>query len=232
MGEGASALSESKISGSLERIVNCLDKVNQNLASLSSTNDHLVAFNDSFATFMKSIKLNADCVEFKNVDPMATIETSNQMEDVVDQENRQSKNKSNVSEKTPEKRIPPQRKRSIVKKKKSSSVSNLKRKLESAYNCIIDSLPPKYHQQPHKANIELILEYLKEKLKDKEGAGTSGCGGAYLTDIVTECNVHRAGCIEYLNLLMKKDEVLRINKKGLLYRIDPAKSTLGRFKCL
>ena len=56
-----------RIENPLNRINASLEKITNNLERMSDTNDNLIKFNYSFGSFMKSIHLNADCIQFNHV---------------------------------------------------------------------------------------------------------------------------------------------------------------------
>eukprot|EP00123_Amoebidium_parasiticum_P020897 comp5833_c0_seq1/m.1687 comp5833_c0_seq1/g.1687 ORF comp5833_c0_seq1/g.1687 comp5833_c0_seq1/m.1687 type:complete len:207 (-) comp5833_c0_seq1:219-839(-) len=75
---------------------------------------------------------------------------------------------------------------------------------------ILRGCPAKYQQQPHRKRIELLLDVLKINQL-----------GLAQNDVIEQCSLTRAQCIEYINILAKTSNVLVDNKNGLVYRLHP-----------
>jgi predicted transcriptional regulator len=80
---------------------------------------------------------------------------------------------------------------------------------------IVDALPQKYRekQQSNRGNVEAILKLLC--LKPTEGL--------YMEEIIQRTNLTRFRCCEYLNALVNSSHVIKISKKGQVFKLDPTK---------
>ncbi|KAJ2541538.1 DASH complex subunit dam1 [Coemansia sp. RSA 1878] len=78
---------------------------------------------------------------------------------------------------------------------------------------ITDLLAARFRDQPHKNTIEQIL---KELNMNRDGM--------YVHEIVRDVgNLTRSKCMDYMNALVHTEAVVRINKKGHLFYLDPEK---------
>lgn len=82
---------------------------------------------------------------------------------------------------------------------------------------VLANLPPRYSDIVHKNSIEAIFKLLLSKPE-----------GVYAQDIVTGANILKTKCTEYLNLLVKNGDIIKISKKGFLYLINYEKFGLNR----
>ncbi|CAG8450964.1 5270_t:CDS:2 [Paraglomus occultum] len=78
---------------------------------------------------------------------------------------------------------------------------------------LTNGLPLKYReQQPHRNNMELMVKLL-----------VTNPEGLYMQEFVRQTMMPRVRCNEYLNALVHAKEVVKINRKGQLFRLDPVK---------
>ncbi|KAJ2878919.1 DASH complex subunit dam1 [Coemansia asiatica] len=79
---------------------------------------------------------------------------------------------------------------------------------------ITDLLPSRFKDQPHKGMIEQIL---KELNLNRDGM--------YAHEIVRDVGggLNRSKCMDYMNALVHTEAVVRVNKKGHLFYLDPEK---------
>ncbi|KAJ1972210.1 DASH complex subunit dam1, partial [Dimargaris cristalligena] len=67
---------------------------------------------------------------------------------------------------------------------------------------IMDSLPSRFHDQPHKGHIDMIVKGL---FKNKDGL--------YLHDVIREAAISRTKAIDYLNVLVQSGHLIKLSQK-------------------
>ncbi|KAJ2162958.1 DASH complex subunit dam1 [Coemansia sp. RSA 552] len=207
----------------LQRNVSALAK---NLRELDSINDSLLTFNKNFAGFLQGLNLNGEQLVFPeapNADSYALARrpvTPPTPEPVPTAESPStSYHDSGEYDKTaiPHTRAkgalqPPlqqqQKKRVVIK------AGVRRRKPVFQTRKVMDLLPARFKDHPHKNTIEQIL---KELNLNREGM--------YVHDIVRDVGfgLTRSKCTDYLNALVHTEAVIRISKKGHLFYLDPEK---------
>ncbi|KAJ1879103.1 DASH complex subunit dam1 [Coemansia sp. RSA 1722] len=191
-----------------------------NLQHLNSINESLLAFNKNFSVFLQGLSLNSECLEFPeapNADTYTlaerpptppTPEVAPQVPSSamsVDSFQEAEQHVSGVSKGGAAERG---KKRVVIKTgmKRRKPVFQTRR--------ITDLLPSRFKDQPHKGVIELIL---KELNLNRDGM--------YAHEIVRDVGggLNRNKCMDYMNALVHTESVVRVNKKGHLFYLDPEK---------
>ncbi|CAG8453205.1 14163_t:CDS:2 [Funneliformis mosseae] len=209
----------------------------ENFENIKKVQESLNEFNKAFSGFLYGIKMNAHCVEFseaptkeaitsfinrrvslqtKNTTPRMKTPTHQLQSNkkVEEQKNLETSTKSQKSQvailvtknfKTPTKVLQKPRRRKINKQMEIKAV--IKR--------IVDTLPQKYRekQQANRGNVEAILKLVCSKPND----------GLYMEEIIKRTNLTRFRCWEYLNILVNGNHVIKISKKGQMFKLDPIK---------
>ncbi|KAJ2723209.1 DASH complex subunit dam1 [Coemansia sp. Benny D115] len=186
----------------------------QNLRQLSSINQSLLTFNRSFALYLQGLSLNSECLEFPeapNEDTYALAQrpvTPPTPPPVPVDDRRMS---IDVVPEDPKPRMveKPQKKRVVIK---TQGVKRRKPVFQTRR--ITDLLPARFRDQPHKGLIEMVL---KELNMNREGM--------YVHEIVRDVGtgLTRNKCMDYMNALVYTESVIRVNKKGHLFYLDPEK---------
>ncbi|KAJ2078395.1 DASH complex subunit dam1 [Coemansia sp. RSA 988] len=211
----------------LQRNISGLSK---NLRELDSINGSLLMFNKNFSTFLQGLRLSSECLilpEAPNADTYALAErpvTPRSPEPLPPINNDSETFGSDIyAQQKPSTAIPnlqtaagkrgtsqqqQQKKRVVIKTgvKRRKPVFQTRR--------IIDTLPARFKDQPHKNIIEQIL---KELNLNRDGM--------YVHEILRDIGngMTRSKCIDYMNALVHTESVIRINKKGHLFYLDPEK---------
>ncbi|KAF0501362.1 DASH complex subunit DAM1 [Gigaspora margarita] len=177
-----------------------------NFQCIKQVHESLKEFNKAFSGFLYGIKMNAHCVEFPEAPTKETFASFIQKRDELLNKStpiatpvRKINTPTPISKiKTPTP-LPP-------KKKKINKALLIKKLIKK----IADSLPSKYRDQhQNRKNVELILRILCDNPAE----------GKYLQDIVKCTELPRGRCIEYLNVLINTEHVVKLSHKGILYKL-------------
>ncbi|KAJ1998403.1 DASH complex subunit dam1 [Coemansia thaxteri] len=205
-----------------------------NLRELDSINNSLLSFNRNFSVFLQGLRLNSECLEFPeapNADsyalaqrqltpPPAVDAPCNDMDQMghgdshmmgIDDYQASEEHRSaglrqhHGAQQTQAPAL--QKKRVVIK---AGGVK--RRKPAFQPRRIMDLLPSRFKDQPHKSVIEQILKELNMS-RD----------GMYAHEIVRDVGggLTRNKCADYMNALVQTDAVKRVNKKGHLFFLDP-----------
>ncbi|KAJ2799533.1 DASH complex subunit dam1 [Coemansia guatemalensis] len=214
----------------LQRNISGLSK---NLRELDSINGSLLTFNKNFATFLQGLRLNSECLvlpEAPNADSYALAErpvTPPSLKSPSPANNHSAQFGSDIyeqqelpsaipnSQAATGKRGPSQQQQQQQQKKRVVIKTGVKRrKPVFQTRRITDLLPARFKDQPHKNTIEQIL---KELNLNRDGM--------YVHEILRDIGngMTRSKCMDYMNALVHTESVVRINKKGHLFYLDPEK---------
>ncbi|CAG8706205.1 7558_t:CDS:2, partial [Dentiscutata heterogama] len=175
----------------------------QNFQCIKQVHESLNEFNKAFSGFLYGIKMNSHCIEFSEAPTKETFASFIQRRDAeLLKENRSTpiatpirkiKTPTPISKiKTPAP-LPP-------KKKKINKALVIKKLIKK----IADSLSSKYRDQhQNRKNVELILRLLCDNPAE----------GKYIQDIVKCTELPRGRCIEYLNVLVNTEYVVKLSHK-------------------
>ncbi|KAJ2785113.1 DASH complex subunit dam1 [Coemansia javaensis] len=196
----------------------------KNLRELDGINRSLLTFNKNFAVFLQGLSLNSECLEFPeapNADSYALAErpvTPSTPEPAAPAAGGPASPGGDAvmygaapppsSQKRQGQPQPQPQKKKVVIKTKSRP-----RKPAFQPRRITELLPARFNDQPHKSAIEQIL---KELNLNRDGM--------YVHEIVRDVGgLTRSKCMDYMNALVHTEAVVRINKKGHLFFLDPEK---------
>ncbi|KAJ1940887.1 DASH complex subunit dam1 [Linderina pennispora] len=200
----------------LQRNVSALS---DNMKQLDSINDSLLSFNRNFSVFLQGLRLNSECMEFPeapNTDSYALLERPAtpppepmHPEPIPLLSPPVEAQKPHTDAGIPSGVKPgaqQQRKRVVIKAHSRRPVLQTRR--------IIDRLPIRYQSDPYRSTIEQILKELDLNRQ-----------GMYVHEVVKAVGggLVRSKCLDYLNALVRTEFVSRVNKKGHLFLLDPAK---------
>ncbi|RIA95028.1 DASH complex subunit Dam1-domain-containing protein [Glomus cerebriforme] len=195
------------------------NNLSENFKNIKKVQESLNEFNKAFSGFLYGVKMNAHCVEFSEAPTKETFASFIRRREVL---------QLMTIPKTPLNTITPRSRATTVK---NISVPKLqptpapklqkprRRKINKAMEMkavikkIVDALPQKYRgkQQSNRGNVEAILKLLC--LKPTEGL--------YMEEIIQRTNLTRFRCCEYLNALVNSNHVIKISKKGQVFKLDP-----------
>ncbi|KAJ1985893.1 DASH complex subunit dam1 [Coemansia umbellata] len=209
-----------------------------NLRELDSINKSLLTFNNNFATFLQGLSLNSECFDFPEAPNADSYELAqrpatppqmvsatgtvagNQCDEGLDMMNLDEHSQRNAQDQLSAiarpriaaaggKQQSQQGKKRVVIKTESK-----RRKPVFQTRRITDLLASRFQEQPHKGMIERIL---KELHMNRDGM--------YVHEIVKDVGggLTRNKCMDYMNALVHTEAVVRINKKGHLFFLDPEK---------
>ncbi|KAJ2617127.1 DASH complex subunit dam1 [Coemansia sp. RSA 1365] len=203
-----------------------ISRLSKNLRELDNINGSLLTFNKNFSTFLQGLRLNSECLvlpEAPNADSYALAERpvtppspeplpNNTSFDTDMYEQQSQEPLSGIpnlrSEGKGVRSQQQQKKRVVIKTgvKRRKPVFQTRR--------ITDLLPARFKDQPHKNTIEQIL---KELNLNRDGM--------YVHEILRDIGngMTRSKCMDYMNALVHTEAVVRINKKGHLFYLDPEK---------
>ncbi|PIA14234.1 hypothetical protein COEREDRAFT_82901 [Coemansia reversa NRRL 1564] len=203
-------------------------KLSKNLRELDNINGSLLTFNKNFSTFLQGLRLNSECLvlpEAPNADsyalaerpvtppspePLPVNKSASFDSDIYEQQTQEpSSGIPNLRADGKGVRSQQQQKKRVVIKtgvKRRKPVFQTRR--------ITDLLPARFKNQPHKNIIEQIL---KELNLNRDGM--------YVHEILRDIGngMTRSKCMDYMNALVHTESVVRINKKGHLFYLDPEK---------
>lgn len=179
-------------------------QLSENLDEMSGINQSLQQFNLNFANFLQGLQLNSECLCFPEAPNQDTYQLLNRPptpptptpEPVV------------VKERAPSS---PSKKKHVGFIDKPKKVVR-KRKPVFQTNRIVDQLPGRFKDQPHRSTIENILKELNFN-RD----------GMYMHEIVRDVGsgLSRSKCADYMNALVHTEAVVRTNRKGHLFYLNP-----------
>ncbi|KAJ1950996.1 DASH complex subunit dam1 [Linderina macrospora] len=191
--------------------------LSDNMGQLDRINDSLLTFNSNFAVFLQGLRLNSECMEFPeapNADSYTLlgrpvtppepvhVEPAPMLPPQVEHQksHTESGSLSSTSQGVQ------QKKRVVIKAHSRKPVFQTRR--------IIDKLPIRYQSDPYRSAIEQILKELNQNRQ-----------GMYVHEIVKAVGsgLVRSKCLDYMNALVRTEFVSRVNKKGHLFLLDPAK---------
>ncbi|KAJ1840390.1 DASH complex subunit dam1 [Coemansia sp. RSA 2708] len=201
----------------------------KNLRELDSINGSLLSFNKNFSVFLQGLSLNSERLEFPeapNASTYALAErpvTPPSPEPLPPIEPEPASFDGNLYEqysgssaipqargfvgREPDRQQQQQKKRVVIK------AGGKRRKPAFHTRKITDLLPARFKDQPHKNIIEQIL---KELNLNRDGM--------YVHEITRDVgNLTRGKCMDYMNALVHTEAIIRINKKGHLFYLDPEK---------
>ncbi|KAJ2503115.1 DASH complex subunit dam1 [Coemansia sp. RSA 1972] len=197
----------------------------KNLRELDGINDSLLSFNKNFAVFLQGLSLNSERLEFPEAPnassyalaerPMTppSPEPSPPIAEPVYNSSGQFHEEQDASSAIPRSRAPAGKVSGQQKKKVVIKAGMKRRKPVFQTRKITDLLAARFRDQPHKNTIEQIL---KELNMNRDGM--------YVHEIVRDVgNLTRSKCMDYMNALVHTEAVVRINKKGHLFYLDPEK---------
>ncbi|KAJ2356731.1 DASH complex subunit dam1 [Coemansia erecta] len=209
----------------LQRSFSALAK---NLRELDSINSSLLSFNKNFAVFLQGLSLNSERLEFPEApnassyalaerpvtppspEPLPEIDEpafDNNMYEQFEQEAGSAIPRSRTAPGKGTAQQQQQKKKVVIK------AGIKRRKPVFQTRKITDLLAARFRDQPHKNAIEQIL---KELNLNRDGM--------YVHEIVRDVgNLTRSKCMDYMNALVHTEAVIRINKKGHLFYLDPEK---------
>ncbi|RIB03696.1 DASH complex subunit Dam1-domain-containing protein [Gigaspora rosea] len=174
----------------------------QNFQCIKQVHESLKEFNKAFSGFLYGIKMNAHCVEFPEAPTKETFASFIQRRDaelLTPTPISKIKTPTPISKIKAPTPLPP-------KKKKINKALLIKKLIKK----IADSLPSKYRDQhQNRKNVELILRLLCDNPAE----------GKYLQDIVKCTELPRGRCIEYLNVLINAEHIVKLSHKGILYKL-------------
>ncbi|KAJ1720738.1 DASH complex subunit dam1 [Coemansia erecta] len=195
-------------------------ELSKNLHQLNSINENLLTFNRNFAVFLQGLNLNSECMAFPeapNVDTYTLVErpVTPPPEPMPELDRAMSVDNMHPVEAQPS--APANIARSSgsndkVKKRVVIKAGVKRRKPVFQTRRITDMLPSRFKDQPHKGVIEQIL---KELNLNRDGM--------YAHEIVKDVGngLTRNKCADYMNALVHTEAVVRVNKKGHLFYLNP-----------
>ncbi|KAJ2849962.1 DASH complex subunit dam1 [Coemansia brasiliensis] len=201
----------------------------KNLRELDSINGSLLSFNKNFATFLQGLSLNSERLEFPeapNADTYALAErpVTPPPPELPPLENEPEAG-GNVREEAahlpkatsaiPRAHVASGKDGAAQQQKKKVVIKMGVRRRKPVFQTrkITDLLASRFKEQPHKNIIEQIL---KELNLNRDGM--------YVHEITRDVgNLTRSKCLDYLNALVNTEAVIRVNKKGHLFYLDPEK---------
>ncbi|RKP33212.1 hypothetical protein BJ085DRAFT_40699 [Dimargaris cristalligena] len=198
------------IEGPLEDMAVKMSDLQDNMRTLQALNEQFVQFNVSFGTFLQGIKANTRIVDF----PEAPLPESYDLAHPAPVEAPPSP----IASPTPlpeepepallESRLRPpsvtQTGRPPASKSRASSQRTKPDRKPASISIkkIMDSLPSRFHDQPHKGHIDMIVKGL---FKNKDGL--------YLHDVIREAAISRTKAIDYLNVLVQSGHLIKLSQK-------------------
>ncbi|CAG8601873.1 8659_t:CDS:2 [Paraglomus brasilianum] len=198
------------LEGQLAGLADAFTGLQAKFENLQEVHETFLTFNQSFSAFLYGIKMNAHCVEFPeapSAESFQHVAQKTEIEcDISDEEASSQK----------EEQKPPQPSQSKVKPKSKQLIQPSKSRamnIKKFITRLMNGLPLKYReQQPHRNNMELMVKLL-----------VTNPEGLYMQEFVRQTTMPRVRCNEYLNALVHAKEVVKINRKGQLFRLDPVK---------
>ncbi|KAJ2451704.1 DASH complex subunit dam1 [Coemansia sp. RSA 2336] len=198
----------------------------KNLHELDSINGSLLSFNRNFATFLQGLSLNSERLRFPeapNADTYALAERpvtppppeipSPEIKPADDIQEPAQLPKTTSA--IPRAHAASGKGSAVQQQKKKVVIKAGTRRRKQVFQTrkITDLLASRFREQPHKNHIEQIL---KELNLNRDGM--------YVHEITRDVgNMTRSKCLDYLNALVKTEAVIRVNKKGHLFYLDPEK---------
>ncbi|KAJ2616985.1 DASH complex subunit dam1 [Coemansia sp. RSA 1804] len=208
----------------------------KNLHELNNINQNLLTFNKNFAVFLQGLRLNSECFEFPeapNADsyelarrpatppPSPPVQQQISARDAAGKTHAMDMDDEPVSALSRPKSLLPadagKQQQQQTKKRvviKATGGGGRRKKPVFQTRRITDLLASRFQGHPHKETIERIL---KELHMNREGM--------YVHELLRDVGggLSRNKCIDYLNALMQTEAVVRVNKKGHLFYLDPEK---------
>ncbi|KXN70749.1 hypothetical protein CONCODRAFT_6680 [Conidiobolus coronatus NRRL 28638] len=212
------------------------EKLKKNMVKLNKINSNLVRLNSNFSQFLNGLNMNQTVAHFpeapvkssfNNIDINelfhSRIVTPNNAFNMDYQLEQLNINEHEPEPETlPEPEPQPEKQTTSKRPMKGTTAANKRlrrpKKPDLFTITIIETLPIKFRQDPHKANIDIILQNLRKYHQE----------GLYEQDIGDLMDVKRHQCKEYLNALVRTKHVLKESKKGLLYRLNPEKHPFSK----
>ncbi|CAB4422812.1 unnamed protein product [Rhizophagus irregularis] len=204
----------------LEKSFNNLSEHFKNIKKVQASLDE---FNKSFSGFLYGIKMNAHCVEFSEAPTKETFASFiKRQQDLQWMAILRTPLNITTYDKTPRSKATTVKNISIPKlqttpapkfQKPRRRKINKETEIKGVVKKIVESLPQKYRgkQQSNRGNVEAILKLLC--LKPTEGL--------YMEEVIQRTNLTRSRCCEYLNALVNSGHVIKISKKGQVFKLDP-----------
>ncbi|KAJ1660528.1 DASH complex subunit dam1 [Dispira simplex] len=189
--------------------------LHQHMQTLHSLNEQFAQFNAGFGTFMLGIKANIQVTEFLE----APVPESYDLARPVTPHIPPPISPKHVDLESPEEESQPTPAPPISRvNKRGSSQPNPtkgrsappKKSLNVVIRKIIDDLPGKFRDPPHRGYTETILKCLF-KTRD----------GLYLHELIREVGISKIRAVEYLNGLASAGHVVKLSRKGLLFMLNP-----------
>ncbi|KAJ1985069.1 DASH complex subunit dam1 [Dimargaris verticillata] len=203
----------------IQEMAERLSEVQQSLDSLQELNKHFVQFNVSFGTMLMGMKAATRITEF----PEASHECLVFFDLML---NRQAPPSFLPTAQSPRSDfntihdgLPVDETRSASQITKQAAKGNPRhpkrpqRKSQSqVIKSILDDLPAKYQELPHRHHTEAIVKGL---LNNRDGM--------YLHELIREASLSRTKIMEYLNALVESRNVSKLSRKGLLFTLNRPK---------
>ncbi|KAJ1725732.1 DASH complex subunit dam1 [Coemansia biformis] len=202
----------------------------KNLRELEGINSSLLMFNKNFAVFLQGLRLNSECLEFPEApnaqsyalaerpvtptSPSLHPETGDGDESpgIIGSDRQQGTALATARPQAAAGKRATTQTQQQQKKKVVIKAGGRRRKPVFQTRRITDLLPSRFRDQPHKNTIEQIL---KELNLNRDGM--------YAHEIIRDVGngLTRSRCMDYMNALVHTEAVVRINKKGHLFYLDP-----------
>ncbi|GBB93577.1 hypothetical protein RclHR1_00220011 [Rhizophagus clarus] len=203
----------------LEKSFNNLSEHFKNIKNVQTSLDE---FNKAFSGFLYGVKMNAHCVEFSEAPTKETFASFIKRQEDLKLMTIPKTPINTTTHKTPRTKVTTVKSIPMSKlqttpapklQKPRRRKINKEMEIKGVIKKIVESLPQKYRgkQQSNRGNVEAILKLLC--LKPNEGL--------YMEEIIQRTNLTRFRCCEYLNALVNSGHVIKISKKGQVFKLDP-----------
>jgi hypothetical protein len=191
-----------------------ITQLHYQVKKLIDIHKNLQSFNHSFASLLLGIQMQADCiildeiVAIPNEQPPPIVNTEPEKEKEKDQietiaisnESKPLKQQKSVEIQDPGVRI--------VKEKNDKA----KRLLAYTMKKIASNVPLAIRDPSNLSEIELLVKVLVDHPH-----------GEYLNVIYSQCQLDKHRTMQWLNLLVRTGDIVKVSRKGLLYQLNPEK---------
>ncbi|KAJ1963158.1 DASH complex subunit dam1 [Dispira parvispora] len=205
------------LEGPLDTLALKVADLHQHMQTLQSLNEQFAQFNAGFGTFILGIKANTQVTEFLEAPVPESYDLARPVTPPLPPPI--SPKQVNLESPEEEPQLTPAPTISRVNKKGPSQPNPTrgrtgppKKSLNVVIRKIIDDLPVKFRDPPHRGYTEATLKCLF-KTRD----------GLYLHELIREVGISKIRAVEYLNGLATAGHVVKLSRKGLLFMLNPQK---------
>ena len=188
-------------------IAGLLQKTLTRIDHFSSIMNDTIELERNFSSFLKAITIQSECVDFPIYPPKqfnySEWKTQNAL---YEQRLAAEKAAASVAERKETRSKSSVKGTATTTVTRSKSTRNSKADDNSYLKLIFEKMPAKYKEPAHKKAITLILKALRAT---KEGI--------YFTDMISTLHMAKTKCTEYMNILVKNGDVVKLSRKVLSF---------------